>query len=182
MGMTERKMLDASNVFTYMIANELQEHLDKLCDSVIAMHGIVIQLLTRLGSELEEELSDSQKGILNVLHLGKTSETLPTKKELLKEVKAFNDATAEEQRKLPLGNALMPQLVQKTQKDIHDILAQLVSAGIYASATGEKVMMGAIREGILHTVSKKKSDRLRWLLKIRATGNMCFVSINITYK
>lgn len=158
MGMTERKMLDASNVFTYVVASELQENLDRLCDSVVAMHGIVIQLLTRVGTELDNELSDNQKGILNVLHLGKTSETLPTKKELLEEVKEFNDATVEEQRGLPLGNALFPRLIQKTQKDIHDILGQLTSAGIYASATGEKVVMGAIRGGILERLFLPSKD------------------------
>ena len=158
MRMTERKMLDASNMFSYVVADKLSNHLDRLCDSVVAMQGIMMQVIAGLNAEVDELLSPSQKGVINVLFFGRTTEELPTKKELLQEMRDFNKMSDKEKAKSKLGNALMPTLVQKTQRCTTDIMEQLVSTGIYSSSVGSKIIMGAINEGILDKLFLPTAD------------------------
>lgn len=158
MSMTERKMLDASNMFSYVVADKLSNHLDRLCDSVVAMQGIMMQVIAGLNAEVDELLSPSQKGVINVLFFGRTTEELPTKEELLKEMRDFNKMSNEEKAESKLGNALMPTLVQKTQRCATDIMEQLVSTGIYSSSVGGKIIMGAINEGILDKLFLPSKD------------------------
>lgn len=147
MNMTERKLLESSNIFNYIIAGEMEEKLDKLFDGIIAMHGVVIQLMMKFGDEISEELAPEHRGILNVLHFGRTNQTLPTPEELSAEMKDFNKNP--KKSKTSMKRALLPSLVQNAQKLLHDIKEQTKATGIYVTSKNEKVIKGAINHGML---------------------------------
>ena len=147
LSMTERKLLASSNVFSFIIANEMEETLSKLFDGIIAMHGVMVQLILKFRDEMSEELSPEHRGILNVLHFGRTNETLPTPNELRREMKEISEDV--ENSKSLMKKALLPETLKKAQRLLGDIQEQSMATGIYTSSENEKVIKGAINTGLL---------------------------------
>ena len=149
MNMTNAKLLENSNLFTYMICGEIREDASKLMDSVLAMHGIMTKLLCKFGDEIADYLSGSERGTLNVLHFGRTSETLPSKDEILAMMKEFSEASTIDKKDLELSHAMFPTLVKGIGKQIEDVMEQACATGIYAMSKDAKVIKGAIAKKLL---------------------------------
>ena len=149
MGMTNLKLLENSNLFTYMMCDEVLEDSNKLMESVLAMHGIVTKLLCKFGDEIAEHLSDKERGILNVLFFGRTTETLPTKDEILDIMREFNECSTLEKSDTDLAHAMLPTLVKGIHRKVDDMMEQACSTGIYATSRDDKVIKTAVSERLL---------------------------------
>ena len=149
LNMTSLKLLESSNLFTYMICDEIREDSKKLMDSVLAMHGIITSLLCKFGNEIAEYLSPQERGMINVLFFGRTTEKLPSKSEILDIMREFSDTSDSEKHKTDLANALFPALVKGMLGKVEDVMEQASSTGIYATSKDDKILRTAISEKLL---------------------------------
>ena len=140
MGMTERKLLDSSNLFNFIVSEDVVNDVDKMLDSIHALHGIMLDIMYTFNDELQDHLSNNAKGILNVLHFGRTTDVLQSKEEILGSMKEFNNMSDEEKAKSELGKALLPHIMHKIKKGLRDIQEQCISTGIYSTSKDEKVI------------------------------------------
>ena len=147
--MTEAKLLSHSNMFNHMLAQETEEIIDKLFNGVLAMHGVMIELLTKFRDEMMTELSPEHRGILNCLHFGRTNSDLPTAEEINREMKEFNDNPINAD--VSLRDALLPKLLNDVAKNIDDISKQSRMTGMYAVANKE-VIKASISSGKMQSI------------------------------
>ena len=139
--LTEAKILASSNMFSYILAQKLEETLEKLFEGTMAMHGVMIQLIMYLREDITKVLSPEHLGILNVLHFGRKNSVLPTKKEIMDDMTDVEKNGRKSSAKII--DALLPGLINKVSKINDDIKEQSKSAGIY-SVSNEALLKASV--------------------------------------
>lgn len=153
--MTEAKLLAHSNMFNHMLAVETDELVEKLFTGVLAMHGVVIGMLTKFRDEMMEDLAPEHRGILNVLHFGRTGTDLPTAEEVSDEMDKFNDDP--ENANVLIRDALLPKMLNNVAKSITDIAQQSRMTGMY-SVSNLEVLKTSISSGKMKSIYLPTKD------------------------